>query len=261
MQEVTKIRTLIVDDESASRRKLKQVLSLLPNIEIIDVAENGRQAKEKIEKSKPDLVFLDIEMPIMTGIEVALATADYSYQLIFLTAYEHYAVKAFETHAIDYLLKPITKKRLEKALNKAFQHKQTLNHEKIDALRRLNCHEENQTHISVRRGNANVVLNAHDIAFLEAISGYCRIHLNRIGQESHGIDTLLTDNSLSNMQEQLPQTTFVRVHRAFSININQILRYFVNGRRMFIRLRDFPSQDIPVSRMNEATIRKRWLNV
>lgn len=261
MQEASKIRTLIVDDEPASRRKLKQVLSLLPSIEIIDIAENGRQAKEIIEKSKPDLVFLDIEMPMMTGIEVALATADYSYQLIFLTAYEHYALKAFETHAIDYLLKPITRKRLEKALNKAFQHKQALSQEKIEALSRLSCHETNQTLISVRRGNVNVVLNANDIAFLEAISGYCRIRLNRVGQESHGIDSLLTDKSLASMQEQLPKETFVRVHRAFSVNINQIIRYFVNGRRMFIRLRDFPSQDIPVSRLNEATIRKRWANV
>jgi len=261
MKDATKIRTFVVDDESASRRKLKQLLSLFPNIEIIDVAENGREAKEKIERSKPDLVFLDIEMPFMTGIEVALETSDYSYQLIFLTAYEHYALKAFETHAIDYLLKPVTKKRLEKALSKAFQHKQTLNRDKIDALRRLNGHEANQTLISVRRGNANVVLNANDIAFLEALSGYCRIHLNRIGQESHGIDALLTDKSLTSLQEQLPSETFVRVHRAFSINISQILRYFVDKRRMFIRLRDFPSQDIPVSRMNEVAIKKRWQSV
>jgi two-component system, LytTR family, response regulator len=136
-EEISMIRTLIVDDEKASRVSLKKLLKSFSQIEVVDEAADGVQAVEKIEEQKPDLVFLDIQMPGLNGFEVVRAvTLDPKPQVIFVTAYDRYAVEAFEVNAVDYLLKPIDEARLRQAIEKIDQEdrKAPLDYEKIRAL-------------------------------------------------------------------------------------------------------------------------------
>src|SRR5881296_3117960 len=118
-----KIRTLIVDDEAPARARIRQLLKTESDFEIVGECANGRQAVAAIQKQRPDLVFLDVQMPRLGGFEVCAAVAPEAMPtVIFVTAYDHYALRAFEVHALDYLLKPFDRERFDKALGRARAH-------------------------------------------------------------------------------------------------------------------------------------------
>ena len=253
-------KILIADDEPAARRKLRTLITKLVGKKLLTVneileASQGREAEATIKNSQPDLVFLDINMPYKTGLQVAKATDNQDYHLIFVTAYDEHAISAFETHALDYLLKPVSLDRLSIALKKVDALRQRFSPSTLQNVQQ--SLESACCQISIKRGNATVVINADEIGYLEALSGYCRIHLTHKGQTRHQLDTLLSDAALGHIQSQLPSEQFIKLHRSFVVNAQQVQRYFTQQRRMFIELIDYETV-IPVARSNAKLIRDRW---
>src|SRR5438093_5636015 len=166
------IRALIVDDEKFSRVSLKKLLKGYPQIELIDEAADGLKAIEKIESLKPDLVFLDIQMPGLNGFEVLRSVKlDPKPQVVFVTAYDKYAVKAFEVSAIDYLLKPIDADRLRLTMKRILESGRTAleDFEKIRKLiQRLDKLKPPPQHIPLRRGKKIVLMSPADVHYLKS---------------------------------------------------------------------------------------------
>ncbi|HYV07418.1 MAG TPA: LytTR family DNA-binding domain-containing protein [Blastocatellia bacterium] len=214
------VRTLIVDDESLARERIRDMLSNDPEIEIIGECTNGEEAIKAIASDVPDLVFLDVEMPGVDGFGVleALPT-DCIPTIIFVTAYDQYAVRAFEVYALDYLLKPFDQERFDRALKRAKAH---LSNERAENLsqRILNALEEIKTkpvHLErlVIKMNGHVFfVKADEIDWLEAEGNYVRLHT---GKESY----LLRD-TISALESQLDPKKFIRVHRSAIVNIDRI---------------------------------------
>ena len=214
------IRTLVVDDESLARERLCDMLAADPQIEIIAECANGQEAIEAIQLHSPDLVFLDVEMPGIDGFGVLEALPPESIPTtIFVTAYDQYAVRAFEVYALDYLLKPFDQERFEKALARA---KTQISSQRTDALsqRILSALEEIKTrpvHLErlVIKMNGHVFfIKAEEIDWLEAEGNYVRLHA---GKESY----LLRD-TISALESQLDPKKFIRVHRSAIVNIDRI---------------------------------------
>jgi two-component system, LytTR family, response regulator len=214
------IRTLVVDDESLARERLCDMLAADPQIEIIAECANGQEAIEAIQLHSPDLVFLDVEMPGIDGFGVLEALPPESIPtVIFVTAYDQYAVRAFEVYALDYLLKPFDQERFEKALERA---KSNISGQRSDAIsqRILSALEEIKTrpvHLErlVIKMNGHVFfIKAEEIDWLEAEGNYVRLHA---GKESY----LLRD-TISALESQLDPKKFIRVHRSAIVNIDRI---------------------------------------
>jgi two-component system LytT family response regulator len=214
------IRALIVDDESLARERIRDMLAADPEIEVLADCSNGQEALEAIKQHSPDLVFLDVEMPGMDGFAVLEALQPATLPvIIFVTAYDQYAVKAFEVYALDYLLKPFDKERFEKALARVKSH---IRHEKSENLteRILSALEEIKTkpvHLErmVIKMNGHVFfVKTEEIDWLEAEGNYVRLHA---GKESY----LLRD-TISALESQLDPKRFVRVHRSAIVNVDRI---------------------------------------
>lgn len=257
-QTMTKKRALIVDDEPAARRKLRRLLEEHKNIEIVGEADDGLNALQCIETLHPDIVFLDIQIPELGGLQVAMATSHIPYQLIFVTAFDEYAISAFETHAIDYLLKPIKQQRLTQSLKKIDHLNALVRPEQLQKMQYELYPDTSQTQIAVRRGAATLIVDSGQIGYLDTITGYCRVHLNALGQARQKTDTLISDTTLEFMLQQLPQSEFLRIHRSYVVSRQQITSYLTEQRRVYVTLRDFVEQRLPVSRANVGQVKQFW---
>ena len=252
---------LIVDDEPAARRKLRSILSQLCCESLIAEAHDGEDAVQQILGNQFDLVFMDIQMPVMSGLEVAIKTQHKNYQLIFVTAFDDYAIAAFDTYAVDYLLKPVSTVKLQQSLYKITQINSRLSSKELKSLTDEINIQKSKDQLAIRSGSATVIINAEHICYLEALSGFCRIILTKIGQQVYNTDSLLSDAPLEFVFQQLPEKNFLRIHRKYVINVEQILAYYSISRRMYIKLRDFTDISIPVSRRNSALVKTRWHTV
>jgi len=222
---------LIIDDEAPARLRLRRLLAEhAATIQIIDEANDGNEALHKIEALKPDIVFLDIQMPGLDGFEV-LSKITHIPIVIFITAFDQYALKAFESNSVDYLLKPIESERLKQAIHKMERLNGGTNKENIqriiDIANQLKPRRE-ITSLPVKTGDIIHLVRTTEIAYLEAKDKYVTIHTIE-GKE------FLTDVSLKVMEEKLPDN-FLRVHRALIVNktiISEIRKYF-QGRFVFL---------------------------
>jgi two-component system LytT family response regulator len=231
--------TLIIDDERLARNELRRLLEPYTNIDIIDEATNGDEALEKIEQLKPDLIFLDIQMPGRNGFEVLSELKSHVPEVIFTTAYDEFALKAFEFNATDYLLKPIDPQRLDAAiqrlenLDKSEQGDddgQTLVPPKI-----LTEHD----HVFVKDGNRCWFIHLKDVRLFESVGNYVRIHFD------HNKPLIL--RSLNALEERLDPYCFFRANRKHIINLKMIEGiepYFSGG--LLVKLRG--GEKIEVSR-------------
>ena len=249
------IRTLIVDDEKASRVFLKKLLKAYPQIEVIDEAEDGLQAVEIIEEKKPDLAFLDVQMPGLNGFEVLRSvTGDPKPQVIFVTAYDKYAVKAFEVNAVDYLLKPIDQSRLQQAIEKLTQdNKQVaLSYEKIRALLlSMERPKSPPPHIPLRRGKKIVLMNPANIYYIRSEQGVT-IVMTLSGE-------YWSSYTLAEIEELLDEQIFFRSHRSAIINLNKIKEIVPAESGVFdIYLADLDRVCIPLSRDRARILRERY---
>lgn len=251
------MRTIIADDEAAARRKLRHMLSAYDNIEIIAEAEDGENALELIAQHQPDIAFLDIEMPELSGMEVARQLTEKNIRLVFVTAYDHYAVQAFETEAVDYLLKPVSAKRLAQCLERiAHPHRGAKAVENKD--QQATAANKPADQLAIRHGSAVRLVNVDHIVWLESIQGYCRVQLNEAGQSVHKQDSLITDTSLAQTEELLPAQQFLRISRSTIVNTDFVVRHWTEKRQMFVTLSDFADKPLAVSRRNASIVRRRW---
>lgn len=223
-------KAIVIDDEPAARRLMKSLLLEHKDaVEVIAEAGNGGEAIEKIESLQPDLIFLDIQMPDLTGFEV-IERLQHKPNIIFTTAYEQYAIKAFETFSIDYLLKPIKEERLEQSIAKLKQFGKVSSQLDVAGLQQLIQQlkaPQKTTALPVKTGDRINLLKFENISYLEAQDKYVFIH--SIDGQKH-----LTDQTLSSLEEKLPGQ-FYRVQKSFIINkerIKEMHKHF-NGRYLF----------------------------
>jgi two-component system, LytTR family, response regulator len=224
-------RAIVIDDEPAARRLMKSLLlEHKDTVEVIAEAGNGREAIQKIEELKPDLIFLDIQMPDLTGFEV-IEQLTQKPNIIFTTAYEQYAIKAFETFSIDYLLKPIKEERIQQSMEKLKQFgrlNQALNISGLQEIIRQFQAPQKATALPIKTGDRITLVRYENIAYLEAQDKYVFV-FTADGQKH------LTDQSLTALSEKMP-AQFHRIHKSYIINkdkIKEMHRHF-NSRYLFI---------------------------
>jgi two-component system, LytTR family, response regulator len=223
-----KFRTILIDDEPIAISRLKRLLGEYPDVfEIISTAENGQEGLEQIEIHKPDLIFLDIAMPLLSGFEM-LAKLEFMPMVVFVTAFDQFAIKAFEENSIDYLLKPIEKERLEKTvqkLNKLAENQ----HNKLSTENLLSIFEKikpkKEIHsISVKSGDKILIITFQEISYFQADEKY--VFLNTVDSKQ-----FITNYTISNLDEKLPDS-FIRISRSCIVNslkISALERHF-NGK-------------------------------
>lgn len=205
-------KVIIIDDESAGRQLINEYLKYFPELIVLGEANNGVDAVKIINEYKPDLIFLDIQMPGLTGFEV-LSHINEIPNIIFSTAYDSYALQAFEVHAVDYLLKPYTKERFQKAIEKLKWDSE------INSITPLaeSLLIEKQTYperILVNKNKKLITISVSNIIRVEAYGDYSKLYTN---------DTVFVSNyGISNLEEKLNPKNFIRVHRSSIVNLKQI---------------------------------------
>lgn len=206
---------VLIDDEPLALKRLERLLKEHKSINIVGQASNGEEGVRVVNEKRPDVIFLDIEMPVLTGFEM-LAKLEYQPRVIFTTAYEAYAIKAFEENSVDYLLKPIEPERLEKAMMKLQQSVQdtSLTLEKLQQVVSGLKPAKELKAFPVKVGDKVIMLKPDEICYFEAREKYVFI-VTENNRE------FITDFTLTALEEKLPDT-FLRVHRAFIINTAMI---------------------------------------
>ncbi len=211
------IKTIIIDDEPLARSIVKEYLQDDTEIEVLQECKDGFEGVKAIMQHKPDVIFLDIQMPKITGFEM-LELIDYPVSVIFTTAYDEYAIKAFEAHAIDYLLKPFSKERFNKALKKwKEQHSNTetkLNTTSL--LESVQKQPEEQSRVVVKNGNNIKIIPVNEIQYIEAYDDYVKI-FTKDGYS-------LKKKTMSYFEQTLNTAQFVRVHRSYIVQVHQITK-------------------------------------
>ncbi len=244
------MKILIVDDEQLARQRLRSVIEEIGDDEVVGDARNAEQALAMIQSLQPEVVLLDIRMPGMSGIEAAshIMKLDEPPAIIFVTAYDDYALEAFEHHAVDYLLKPVRKQRLQQALLSA----QRLSKAQLKALgNRDNDHDERK-HISARLGGELRLIPIEEIRYFMAEHKYVTVRY---------LDgTVLIEESLKKLEHTFEQR-FLRVHRNALVSVNHItaLEKDREGKHR-VRFRDL-DDSVEVSRRHLPTIRKLMRSV
>ena len=225
-----KIRTLIVDDEPLARRNLRVLLEDDPQIEIVEECRNGREAVKAINSLSPDLIFLVIQMPEWDGFDVlARVDPERIHAIIFVTAFDQYALKAFEVHALDYLLKPFDDERFAYALRRAKSQIEAREINRVSK-RLLTLLEERELHrqsgddsmgeksyltrLMVKASGRVVLLKVGDIDFIEADGNYAKLH---VGRKAH-----LLREKMHDLEGRLDPAKFVRIHRSIIVNLDRI---------------------------------------
>jgi two-component system, LytTR family, response regulator len=241
---------LIIDDEKLARELLTEFLESFPQIEVIGECSKGTEAVEQINKLKPDLIFLDVQMPGMNGFDV-LDEIEHEPYVIFTTAYDQYAIKAFERNAVDYVLKPLDQERFKLAVDRALKQKKMEEGNLeglLDSLRTVNPRTTYDSHVFVQKSEKLFNLPVEDIIYLEASGDYTVISTKN--------DQFVSSSGIGKLEELMNPDTFIRVHRSTIINVNslkEIERHFNGG--MVVKMQN--GKSFPVSRTYAKLIRKK----
>lgn len=210
------LTVLIVDDEAPARKKIRKFLSETRNINILE-STDGQEAIERIEQEKPDLVFLDIQMPKITGFEVIDAIGiDNMPAIVFVTAYEQYAIDAFEVHALDYLLKPFDEQRFAKTFKRALQqiaahHRQTTVINNV--MTEIRKHGGNLQRILVKEGSRYLFVKTADIMYIASDEKYAELHTGNKKK-------YLIRETFAHLEQLLDDSKFARIHRTTILNLD-----------------------------------------
>jgi len=211
------IKALIIDDEPLARMIVKEYLQQHKDIELVQECNDGFEGVKAIQQHKPDLIFLDIQMPKINGFEM-LELIDQSPDVIFTTAFDEFAIKAFESHAVDYLLKPFSQERFDKAIQKWMeQHKTSIQSKPREPLLETvsQLPPQNQR-IVVKTGSKIKIIPVEDVFYLEAADDYVKIHTKE--------GAFLKNKTMNHFEHSLDKNLFVRTHRSCIVNIQQITR-------------------------------------
>jgi two-component system LytT family response regulator len=218
-----KIRTLIIDDESLARNLIRRLLAAEEGIEIVGECDNGREAVSMIAKVSPDLIFLDVQMPEWGGFEV-LELIDPARMpvVIFVTAYDKFALKAFEANALDYLLKPLDDERFQQALQRARTYLDgkgtgAVRERLIGLINQLSPQSKPISRLAVKAAGRVVFLKVTEIDWIEATGNYLDLH---VGKESY-----LLRGRLNELEKKLSTDQFFRIHRSTIINLDRVKEF------------------------------------
>lgn len=215
-----KIRTLIVDDEQLARERLRQLLESQPEIELIGECADGNEAVATIQREAPDLVFLDVQMPELDGFGVLQAIEpERAPVIVFVTAHDKFALKAFEVHAVDYLLKPFDRERFKKALSRALErvkHQEQKGPDPAQAalLAEMKPPAKPLERLPIKTGGRVIFVKLADIDYIESAHNYVELHVEK---QSH-----LLRETLNAIEVRLPQDKFVRISRSTIVNIERV---------------------------------------
>lgn len=208
---------IIVDDEQLARDSIKEHLKRHPDIEIAGECGNGFEAVKMSHELKPDLIFLDIQMPKLDGFDVIELLRDDLPSIIFITAFDEFALRAFEAQAMDYLLKPVKAERFDKAIKRIKDKVAENTHNNIEKLVALNKDSNRPlSRVLIRDGVNVTILDPNDILYIEASDDYVKFHT----AEKYW----LKNERMNNLEKNLDSRIFCRVHRSFIININYMTR-------------------------------------
>lgn len=209
------MKAIIIDDEPLARSIIREYLQGYSLIEIVQECKDGFEGIKAIMQYQPDLIFLDIQMPKINGFEM-LELVEEPPSVIFTTAFDEYAIKAFEAHAIDYLLKPFSKERFDKAVQKWIDQKTPTVHDQASLLSSVAESPQQSQRIVVKTGGKIQIIPVQDIDYLEAADDYVKINTRK--------GTYLKNKTMSHFERVLDTHQFVRTHRSFIINISMINR-------------------------------------
>jgi two-component system LytT family response regulator len=215
-----KIRTLVVDDEPLARLRLRRLLEAEGDIELICECADGQQAVTHLQQQKPDLVFLDVQMPLLDGFEVLKSLEPRLMPVvIFVTAYDRYALRAFEVHALDYLLKPFDRDRFGKALDRARaqvgrEHNENASQRLLALLEDVKGARMPAKRLVVKSGSRVSFVRIEEIDWIEAAGNYVRLH---VGNDIH-----LLRETMSRLEARLDARMFLRIHRSTMVNVERI---------------------------------------
>ena len=220
MTGTAKIRTLIVDDEKLARRRIRRLLAAESDVEVIGECEDPKDAIAVIRQRAPDLVFLDVQMSEMDGFGVLESVGGSRMPaVIFVTAFDQYALRAFDVHALDYLLKPFDRARFRRALDRARaqlrqQAGTTLDRRLSALIESLGSRPKNLDRVVIKSAGRIMFLRTDEIDWIEAADNYVRLH---VGQESH-----LLRETLGSLEARLDAAKFLRIHRSTLINVDRM---------------------------------------
>ncbi|MEL6974252.1 MAG: LytTR family transcriptional regulator DNA-binding domain-containing protein [Bacteroidota bacterium] len=238
-------KVVIADDEKAGRQLIKEYLSDYPDLVLIGEANNGVDAIKEINTFKPDLVFLDIQMPGKTGFEV-LNYLDEIPHIIFSTAYDEYALQAFEVHAVDYLLKPYTKARFKTAIERLSQDQNQLQALVQNVVLNDSTYP---SRVLVQFNKKLISIKVEDIVWVEAYGDYSKVHTET--------NAFLSNFGISDLESKLNPAVFVRVHRSSIINLDQVKELDRYGKSYDVTMSN--GEVVRVSRGYMDTLKKLML--
>jgi two-component system, LytTR family, response regulator LytT len=258
MSDADTLRTVVVDDEQLAREELCFLLQQLPGIEVVAQAGDGPEALSVIAEQSPDLVMLDVQMPGLTGFEVAkrLVQGEVDSHLVFVTAYERYAIEAFDLNAVDYLLKPVEMTRLATAVDRVRKrrlqdrpaHTGTGNLDRV--LELLASRQNRREQLAVKVGDRFLLVQAEDLVHASVEDDVITIVTNSLSGTSNY-------RTLDELQARLDPEVFWRVHRSHLVNINkirEIVPWF--SRNYILKMKDTKGSEIPVSRAQTRRLRE-----
>jgi len=207
------VKVIIIDDEAPARELIRHYLQVYSDIEIVGEADNGFTAMKLIRELNPQLIFLDIQMPKLTGFEM-LELMDDPPAIIFSTAFDQYAIRAFEMNVVDYLLKPYQKERFDAAVQKALVRIRTGQSELQTLKNNIAPQQGTLTRIAVKTRQQIHVVAVDDIDYFESDGDYVKLHTAK--------SAFLKEKTMKYFEENLPSQQFVRIHRSYIVNVNKV---------------------------------------
>jgi two-component system LytT family response regulator len=238
---------IIIDDESPARELIKNFLIPFKQFEVIGEADNGFEGCRIINTLKPNLVFLDVQMPKLTGIEVLDLLEKPLPFVIFSTAYDQFAVQAFERNAIDYLLKPYNRERFDRSIQKFLDTAEESGSHGVQSLEDYPPKEESLRRIPVRSGSKIHILKLDEVKYIEAQDDYIKIYSTK--------GNFLKQQTMKYMEHHLPEDIFVRIHRSYILNINYLNQLEIYDRYGYTAITSDKNK-LPVSRKGASILKK-----
>ncbi len=230
-----KTKCIIIDDEPLARDLMRNHISKLENFEIVAECGDAMKAMQELRDKKVDIMFIDIEMPQITGIEF-LKILKNPPKIIITSAYREYALDSFELDVVDYLLKPITFERFLKAVNKYYQETQEETEVKIPV---SDLNQKEEPFIYVKENKRLIKVNLGDILYIEGLSEYVQIYTDR--------KKFITKTSMTNLEEKLPSDGFLRIHKSFIVSLSRIEAFTASTIEV-------PGKELPIGRSYKNSV-------